>query len=173
MQERVLAPMRHPHFLRAGLGDGRDELAPIGVVRDHERKLDALLARSRAHPHPARGESGDGVRQPARPAVGDGRRRREHDLALELVAGGAGCGFERPEADAEGFVERATFGERAMKIDRTVVARVAQEFKQSYPFDGWITPLDSAALYIEKLDEDLYDPASLQELVVNGEITTI
>lgn len=47
------------------------------------------------------------------------------------------------------------------------------KFKKSYPFDGWITPLDSAALYIEKLDEDLYDPASLQELEVNGEITTI
>jgi hypothetical protein len=46
-------------------------------------------------------------------------------------------------------------------------------FKQSYPFDGWITPLDSAALYIEKLDEDLYDPASLQEWAANGEIVTI
>jgi hypothetical protein len=47
------------------------------------------------------------------------------------------------------------------------------KLKKSYPFDGWITPLDSVALYIEKLDEDLYDPASLQEWVMNGEIATI
>jgi hypothetical protein len=53
--------------------------------------------------------------------------------------------------------------------------QIKRHFKssKSYPFDGWITPLDSAALYIEKLDEDLYDPASLQERAVNGEITTI
>ena len=47
------------------------------------------------------------------------------------------------------------------------------KFNKSYPFDGWIAPLDSAALYIENLDEDLYDPASLQEWVENGGIVTI
>ena len=47
------------------------------------------------------------------------------------------------------------------------------KFKQSYPFDGWITPLDSAALYIERLEEDLYEPACLQEWVKDGEISTI
>jgi hypothetical protein len=37
------------------------------------------------------------------------------------------------------------------------------KFKQSYPFDGWFTPLDSLALYIERLEDDLYEAASLQE----------
>ena len=47
------------------------------------------------------------------------------------------------------------------------------KFKKSYPFDAWITPLDSAALYIENLDDDLYDPAGLEEWVENGGIVTI
>ena len=47
------------------------------------------------------------------------------------------------------------------------------KFKESYPFDGWITPLDSIALYIERLGEDLYEPANLQEWRKDGEILTI
>src|SRR5262249_57045712 len=52
VQEGVLAPMRYPHLPSASLRDGCGQLVPIGVVGDHKRKLDALLARARADPHP-------------------------------------------------------------------------------------------------------------------------
>jgi hypothetical protein len=37
-------------------------------------------------------------------------------------------------------------------------------FKQSFPFSGWIAPLDSAARFVEELDGDLYRSEDLREI---------
>ena len=37
-------------------------------------------------------------------------------------------------------------------------------FKQSFPFGGWISPLDSAARFVEMLDDNLYSSEDLQEI---------
>ena len=122
------------------------KLAPIGMIGDHQRQLDALLARPRAHPHPARGEGGHRIGQPARPAVGDGGRRRQHDLALHLVALGAGRRPQLAETHAERFVQRAAFGQRAVQIDRPLIARLAQQRDQALAFAEPIDADDMGAV---------------------------
>ena len=46
-------------------------------------------------------------------------------------------------------------------------------FKQSFPFSGWIAPLDSAARFVEMLDDDLYRSEDLQEVRSDGGIFAI
>jgi hypothetical protein len=47
------------------------------------------------------------------------------------------------------------------------------QFKQSFPFDEWGTPLDSAARFIEVLDCDLYQAEDLQVRETNSGISTV
>src|SRR5690606_15328824 len=43
IDQRLLAPMRHPHPFGAGLGDGLPQFVPVGMVGDHQWQLDARL----------------------------------------------------------------------------------------------------------------------------------
>ena len=55
------------------------------MVGDHQRQLDIALAGALANPHPARGHSGDRLRQPPRPAIVERARRSEDDAAPQFV----------------------------------------------------------------------------------------
>ena len=65
------------------------------MVGDDQRQLDAAGLGALADAHPARSHAHHRVLQPPCPAIGDGRRRRQHDRALQIaafaatVAGGA------------------------------------------------------------------------------------
>jgi hypothetical protein len=52
--QRVFLAMRHPDFRRARRRDRRGEAIPVGMVGDHQRQLDAALARPGTQAHPAR-----------------------------------------------------------------------------------------------------------------------
>src|SRR6478736_8297056 len=67
MQERVLAAVRNPHLVRAGLVNRPRQFAPIGVVGDDERQLDTTLPRPGADSHPAWGEGGERIWHSPRP----------------------------------------------------------------------------------------------------------
>ena len=106
-----------------------DQLGPVAVVGDDQRQLDAALAGAGAHAHPARGEGGDGIGEPPRPAVLQRRGRAEHDLTRQLARSVADQ-RQPAEIDAELGVEGAHAGERAVQPDRLVVAGGAQQGDQ-------------------------------------------
>ena len=124
--ERFLAAVGDPDFARGQLLDRRGQLVPVGMVGDDQRQLDHALAGALAHPHPARRHRGDRIGQAARPAVVEAAGRGEHDPAPELVLVGAGGGAQLAERHAELGVEVAQPLERAVDVDRIVMAAAAQ-----------------------------------------------
>ena len=56
----------------------------------------------------------------------------------------------------------------------TYQVRVCFGSWQAYPFDWWFTPLDGLTRYLAELDiHKLYAPAALEEICVDGEVSTI
>ena len=53
MLERFLAAVRDPDFRRLQLADRAGQLVPVGMVGDHQRKLDVRLPGTLADSHPA------------------------------------------------------------------------------------------------------------------------
>src|SRR3546814_9584095 len=51
VDQRFLAAVRHPHFGRVDLGNGRGQFGPVGVVGDDERQFDIALPRALANAH--------------------------------------------------------------------------------------------------------------------------
>src|SRR3546814_1616252 len=81
VDQRFLAAVRHPHFGRVDLGNGRGQFGPVGVVGDDERQFDIALPRALANAHPAACHGGDRIGQAARPAV----RSEEHTSELQSL----------------------------------------------------------------------------------------
>ena len=127
MHQRVLLPVRHPHLAGAGRRDGCGEPVPVGMVGDDQRQLDAALARPRPHPHPARRERGDRIGEAARPQLLERRGRAERDGAGQLGLAGAAHAAQLAERDAAALVVVRDALERAVQIDRLVVAGLADE----------------------------------------------
>ena len=101
IKQRVLASVGDPYLLRTGLLDGPGKFAPIGVIGDHKRKLDAPLARAGADPHPTRGEgpsmrpAGISTSDPESPTAAQSTMAPLHLLSRRAVAA-----FNVPERDA-------------------------------------------------------------------------
>ena len=127
VHQRILLAVRDPDLAGAGRGDGRGEAVPIGVIGNHQRQFDAMLARPRAHPHPARRERGDRIGEAPRPELVQRRRRTERDGAGELRP----CPRRAPaairRARCRGCVIARDLLHRAVQIDRRVVAGLAQQ----------------------------------------------
>ena len=72
MDQRLLAPVRHPHLLAARSRSACRQLVPIGVVGQDQRQLDVLLPRALADAHPA---------AIAMAVIGSGSRRDQRSLS--------------------------------------------------------------------------------------------
>ena len=131
--QRFLAAVGDPGLARVELGDGGGELGPVAVVGDDERQLDAALAGAGADLHPAGGEGDQRVGEAADPGALEGRGRAEDDLAGEVAGAAAGEGGvgEVAEGDAAGGVVVAEAAERAVEVDRGVVAGGAEEARSA------------------------------------------
>ena len=128
VHQRVLLAVRHPDFRRAGRGDGRGQAVPVGVVGDHQRQLDAALARARAHAHPARGESRAPDRESAatrRSCSADGGQSAMAPASSALLA--PRTSSQLAEIDAALCVVARDLLHRAVQIDRLVVAGLAEQ----------------------------------------------
>jgi len=127
MGERIGLAMGDPHLRAACLADRRAQVVPVRMVGNHERQLDAALARAGAHAHPARSKSGDGIWKLTRPDVLNAGRRAKHDLAREFAAPG--------RRDLTDLAQRRAFSEikvrdllqRAMQMDGPLPAGLADQ----------------------------------------------
>ena len=106
----------------SGLGDRRAERLPIGMVGDDERQLDALLPGAGADPHPARGEGDDRVGEFSCPEILQRARRTDDDLPAELAALLGADLANLAERDALAFVIGREALQRAVDVDRPLVA---------------------------------------------------
>ena len=95
-----------------------DQLGPVAVIGDHQRQLDAALPGARAHAHPARGEGGDGIGQPPRPAVLAAPTGGHSTISPGSLFGASLTSARSPEVDAELAVEVA-HGLRARRAARS------------------------------------------------------
>ncbi len=100
------------------------------MVGDDQGQFDTPLAGPGAHAHPARGEGGQGIGEPARPAVGDGGGRGDDDLSGEVHAAGVSHRRQRPQIDAIARIEGVHLLQGAVDIDRPVVAGLAHQGDQ-------------------------------------------
>jgi hypothetical protein len=106
------------------------EFVPVAMVGDDQRQFHAALLGALADAHPARREGRDGIGKAPRPAVGEGRGRADHDRAGKAFLGRRGrrSPVQRAEIDALfALVEVAELRQRAVDVDRLVVARLAQQ----------------------------------------------
>ncbi len=71
---------------RAGLGDGREQCGPIGVIGEDEPAIVRALTTDAADAHQAGGERVGEVAEPPHPGCAARRQRRQHELARERCA---------------------------------------------------------------------------------------
>ncbi len=145
MDERLFAPVGDPDFVGGDLVEGCRQLVPIGVVGDHQRQFDPGGLGALAHPHPARGQRHHRIGQPARPDVGERRRRGQHDAALERLARHPGRGQYRPQRHAEAIVQLGQPDQRAMQINRLFVSGAPQQRQHALTFAQRIDADEMAA----------------------------
>ena len=126
MDQRLLAAVRHPHLARRDLGQRLGQLVPIGMVAQDQRQLDVLLPRALADAHPARCHRGDRVGQPPRPAVVERAGRTHHDVPRHLRLCRARRRPQLAQAYAQLLVQVAQPLQRAVQVDRRLVAALAQ-----------------------------------------------
>src|SRR6478672_6726208 len=105
MDQRLLAAVGHPNFLRSRFADGFDEFDPVAMVGDDERQFNALLLGAGADLHPAGRGCGNDLRQRSRPAIRQLGGWAENDFAGEALAVFPGDGRERAKRNAPLFVK--------------------------------------------------------------------
>src|SRR5579872_5109943 len=97
------------------------------MVRYHQRQLDPALTRSSAHTHPPGSERGKGIGKAPQPLSLERGWRRDHDRALQFLAGRLNRVAERTKVHAKALVERVHACKGAMNVDRPVVSRLAKQ----------------------------------------------
>ena len=124
-----LAPVRRPHFGCSGLVDGAGQFVPVAMIRDDQRQLHPALLGTLADAHPAGSKARHRVGKASRPAVGEGRRRSDHDGAGKVALRAAldRRRLQFAETDPLALVIVAELGQRAVHVDRPVVSCIADQ----------------------------------------------
>ena len=146
--------MRHPDIARAGFFDGRQQLGPIGVIRNDERQLDAALPGTAFDAHPAGRERRHGVGKAARPAVSQSRRRTHHEDALEVGAFFLSHRAQVAKVDAKILVKRAQMHESAVQVNWRVEALSAQQRNHALAFSQTVDAEQMCALWLLRYRAD-------------------
>ena len=127
MDKRVLAAMGDPDGLGPCRGDGGCQLVPVCMVGNHQWQFDAALLRPLLDCHPARRLAHHRVWQAARPAVAKRRRWCDDHMAAEGILLTVKRLSQITEINALFGVIAAQLFLRAMKKDRRLVTRLAQQ----------------------------------------------
>ena len=127
VHQRILLAVRDPDFAGAGRGDRRGEPVPVGVIGNDQRQLDAVLARPRAHAHPARRKRGDRIGKPPRPESFSADGGHSVIVPASSALPAPRTARNSPSAMPRLGVIAGDALHRAMQIDRRVVAGLAQQ----------------------------------------------
>ena len=104
------------------------------MVREDQRQFDPALAGALANTHPTRRERHQGIGKPARPSIVRRARRCQHDGPREILLIVRGHITKLSKIDTKRVIEFRQPRQRAMYVDRLVVAGGAQQGHHSLGF---------------------------------------